>query len=953
METRNNVRLILACLCLSLPVTGVQAQQSYNPGWASYAGGNYDWDGVRAVIADSQTNTFFGGYLGYGGINLRNNNGVAATQQLPYTLNSGGDDGFVAKLTGSGSLAWYICLGTDENDLITGLAVHTNGTLYAAGFFARTVDVDDAGTDASLTSLAGASGHVNWSQSIGNFNGNNGFNAVAVDSNGYIYAVGYTTVTNLSNPVAGYSANGSIYGHAYKGNTDAVVMKFAPSNGSVVWSCYLGGTNADTATALAVAADGSVYVGGETHSPGWASLSSRTPSPSNSDAFLVKLTASGTHVWSALLGGNAADAVTAIANVPASSVFFLGGSTASSDFLSSATRLNAFSGGTDGFVVKLTDTGTSFQTNWCRFFGGNTADRVSALTPQALGSVVAGGTTASGTWLTHAGSSSFGGVQDGFLSLLSSDGSVSWSTYVGGARSDELHALSSVSTTLLTGGITYSPDNVTDWVSGGFWPDWTKEDWGDGIPNYDATLSYGFVAQWSTQPGVAPSITDEPHDVTAHEGSPAAFSVTAAGTAPLTYRWLRNGAIVTGLASTNAYALAAAARTNNSDTYACLVSNAYGTATSRAAKLTVISNGTLTVTLTPAVAVAQGARWSIDSGATWFVSGSGTNVWPGAYTVTFASITGWTAPATRSNVQVAAGATPSISCVYTAVLPAAARTIAGTNVSVSVQAPAGLSAWSLVETLQAGLTPTNILGGGVWNAAAHTLTFTGSEAYTGTVSYLVICSASGIYTVTGSVTASSSGQSVAVTGDSRIIRANLYRTISGTNVTITVYQPSSTRRWWVDETLPLELTPGSMTGPEPTWDPDAHVLDFYKNRGVGETLTYAVSGIPGTYILSGSGNVTGSDEPVLGDTVLIIPSAQPADIPRPDILSFTPVAGTGTYALSFTSVVNQAYAILTNATVRATNNWVLCLPVTGSAGVTLRQVPVGGTNLFYRVRVAQ
>jgi hypothetical protein len=106
----------------------------------------------------------------------------------------------------------------------------------------------------------------------------------------------------------------------------------------IVWSFYLGGTNADTATACAVAADGSIYVGGQTRSAGWATLSSRTPTPSNPDAFLVKLSANGTHVWSTFLGGSAADSVASLAKASASGTLILGGATASSDFVAAANR---------------------------------------------------------------------------------------------------------------------------------------------------------------------------------------------------------------------------------------------------------------------------------------------------------------------------------------------------------------------------------------------------------------------------------------------------------------------------------------------------------------------------------------------------------------------------------------------------------------------------------------
>lgn len=928
MEYRIFGKITTACLWLVLTMGGANAQQSYNPSWSSYVGGDYDMDGTYAVATDSATNSYLGGF-GYGSI--RSTSDLPATEPPYYQA---AQDGFVAKVNPNGSLAWHIWLGASndtlgENDRVSSLAIHTNGMLYAAGVLART-DNDDNGTDALLAFIDSGQTNVTHTLTFGNSNGTNGFNAVAVDSNGYVYAVGYTTFSGLPNIISGTQ---------YRGDTDACVVKISPA-GAVVWSHYLGGTNADTATACAVGPDGSVYVGGETRSPGWATLSSGTPSPANSDGFLVKLTPAGAAVWSTFIGGSGADAVTALAADPSSATLVLGGSASSSvNFLSGVTNLNSHAGGIDGFVVSLTESGATFQTNWCRFFGGGTADLVTSVAVQAGGKIMTGGTTASGSWLTQAGASAFGGVQDGFLSQLNSDGSVAWSTYVGGANNDELRSLASRSGTLLAAGSTFSPS----WVSGGFWTDWTKDTDYDGTNDF--TAPFGFLSKWSTEPGVPPTLTADPTDATVQEGEPASFHATATGTPTLTYRWLRNGVPVTGLTS-NTYVIAAAAATNNNDLYSCLVSNIYGTATSQTARLTVILKGTLAVTLAPAEAVAQGARWSLDSGATWLTGGS-TNLPPGAYSVTFTNLTGWIAPAPLAGVQVASGATTSTSGVYTAVLPSAARSIAGTNVTVVVRAPAGLSAWTLVETLAPGLTPTAYTAGGVWNSTAHTLTFTGVESTTTTLSYSVSCASSGVYTVSGTVTPQPANVPVAVTGPSQIIKGNIIRTISGKSVTLSVYQPNPSFVWSVYETLAVGLTPTNITGSIASWNPATRTITWF-NVGVVQTLSYGVTGEPGTYTLSGYGHVTAVDEPIFGDSVLTIPGAE---IPPPNILSLIPMPGANTCTLSFTSVVNQAYLILTNATLQATNAWAGCLPVTGDAGVTQRQVPMAGPSLFYRVRI--
>jgi hypothetical protein len=53
-----------------------------------------------------------------------------------------------------------------------------------------------------------------------------------------------------------------------------------------------------------------------------------------------------------------------------------------------------------------------------------------------------------------------------------------------------------------------------------------------------------------TLPPTAPTITAQPAAVTVTEGSAAMFSVTATGTAPLSYQWLRNAVAVPGATAT-------------------------------------------------------------------------------------------------------------------------------------------------------------------------------------------------------------------------------------------------------------------------------------------------------------------------------------------------------------------------------------------------------------------
>jgi YD repeat-containing protein len=75
--------------------------------------------------------------------------------------------------------------------------------------------------------------------------------------------------------------------------------------------------------------------------------------------------------------------------------------------------------------------------------------------------------------------------------------------------------------------------------------------------------------------------------------------------------------------------------------------------------------GRLSVTINPAGAVAAGAQWSIDGGATWIaVIGTPVTLAVGTYTVTFENIAGWDRPAPIKNVKVSKGQTSKVTGVY-------------------------------------------------------------------------------------------------------------------------------------------------------------------------------------------------------------------------------------------------------------------------------------------------
>ncbi len=96
---------------------------------------------------------------------------------------------------------------------------------------------------------------------------------------------------------------------------------------------------------------------------------------------------------------------------------------------------------------------------------------------------------------------------------------------------------------------------------------------------------------------VTPSITTPPASVTVVAPASATFTVVAAGTAPFTYQWRRNGVAI-GAATSASYVLNPTAAADSGATFDVVVSNAAGTVTSAAATLTV--NVPPSITTSPA-----------------------------------------------------------------------------------------------------------------------------------------------------------------------------------------------------------------------------------------------------------------------------------------------------------------------------------------------------------------
>jgi DNA/RNA endonuclease G (NUC1) len=184
---------------------------------------------------------------------------------------------------------------------------------------------------------------------------------------------------------------------------------------------------------------------------------------------------------------------------------------------------------------------------------------------------------------------------------------------------------------------------------------------------------------------VAPAILTQPANLTVNAGQPAAFTVAASGTAPVSYQWYKGTATVGSNAATLTIAAAAAA---DAGSYTVKVTNVAGTATSAAA--------TLAVTVPPAITT-QPSGFTVNAGqpATFTVVAAGTGpftyVWKkdgtvtggNTATLTIATVTAGDAGSYTVTVSNAAGSITSSAAALAVNLPVTITTQPA-DVSVTV-----------------------------------------------------------------------------------------------------------------------------------------------------------------------------------------------------------------------------------------------------------------------------
>lgn len=279
----------------------------------------------------------------------------------------GSSDAFVTKYNAGGSQVVYSTfLGGTSTENGAWIAVDSGGNAYLTGTtsstdfpvvtpaFQATCRACAQGQKSPWVAKINAAGSaLVYSTFLGGTSGSDASQAIAVDGAGNAYLTGQ--VVSRDFPLANALQS------ALKGASDAFVTKINAAGSGLVYSTYLGGTNAEDAIHGSIAVDefGNAYVTGDTKSPDFPLVNQvQRALLGADDAFVAVFNSTGSALFfSSYLGGTGSDEGRGIA-ADASGNAYVMGSTNSPNFPVTAgvfqtTCIACSSTVTDAFLAKL------------------------------------------------------------------------------------------------------------------------------------------------------------------------------------------------------------------------------------------------------------------------------------------------------------------------------------------------------------------------------------------------------------------------------------------------------------------------------------------------------------------------------------------------------------------------------------------------------------------------
>ncbi|GIW06637.1 MAG: hypothetical protein KatS3mg060_1442 [Dehalococcoidia bacterium] len=395
----------------------------------------------------------------------------------PCWLGGGGGsaDVLVSKIAADGSLVWSKTLGGTGDDVGYAVAYDPTGHVLVTGCTesanfpvtpgAAQPTYGGGASDGFVTKLRAADGTLVWSTFAGGA-GDEQVNGIVVATDGTVSIHSHTSSPDLPTLGAFQPAYGG-------GVSDSFVARYT-SAGVLIWRSFLGGDGEELSAGIALDRTGALYVTGRTKSSNFPTRNAlQSTFGGVDDGFVVKIAPAGNElVWSTFLGGESSDLSRAIA-VDETGRVAVAGWTRSTRFPVKNPLQSALSGPTpnfDGFVALIAPDGTLL---WSTYFGGGPTvappaaghDRFRGVAISGDGVSVVGYTESTSYRTLNAIQANAAGVgnerHDLVITQIGLDGSLKFSTYLGGSANDQAYGIIDLGGQLAIAGGTASTDFPT------------------------------------------------------------------------------------------------------------------------------------------------------------------------------------------------------------------------------------------------------------------------------------------------------------------------------------------------------------------------------------------------------------------------------------------------------------------------------------------------------------
>jgi hypothetical protein len=345
---------------------------------------------------------------------------------------------------GGKEIVWRKLIGGSSNTVPRAIALDKDGNVYVAGTtgardlpLVKPVQDKQTGLNIAFLMKFDPDGELLFSTYFGGNRNEEGL-AVAVDSQGNIYLAGRASSTDL--PV-----KNALQPVMSGGGQDAFIAKYTPGY-KLAYATYLGGTGGtDNIYAIAIGPDDSLFVTGESISPGMATPDAYITRPPSYSSFLAKLNPAGDAItYFTYIGWPGGYTTSHALAVDAQGRAYVGGHTSSKQLPVTPNAIQpAYAGGfRDAFLARISADGKS--ADYLTYLGGSTKgatdpdETVNDIKIDAHGHVYVTGETSSPDFPSRRLVQPVeGGAQDAFLMRLDLEtNQIIYSTFWGGQKKD-------------------------------------------------------------------------------------------------------------------------------------------------------------------------------------------------------------------------------------------------------------------------------------------------------------------------------------------------------------------------------------------------------------------------------------------------------------------------------------------------------------------------------------